>query len=215
MIESTQNNRRDQRREAILRVAREVFFEEGYSAASMSMIAARLGGSKGTLYNYFKNKEELFAAHIEQQCGMFTEATFATLLADDQPVDVVLTRLGESYLSHVFADWAVQNFRLIITEAKRAPELAQIFYRAGPAVGHERLTAYLERARDRGLINARDCRRAAAQFIALCRGEFHFKLMLNLTESLTPDQIRAEVAGAVAMFMTAYGVDATPDRASQ
>ena len=48
---------RDQRREAILQVAREVFFEYGYSAASMSTIAARLGGSKGTLYNYFKNKE--------------------------------------------------------------------------------------------------------------------------------------------------------------
>ena len=55
---------RDQRREAILNVAREVFFEQGYSAASMSTIAARLGGSKGTLYNYFKSKEELFEAQV-------------------------------------------------------------------------------------------------------------------------------------------------------
>jgi len=48
MIEPT-TSKRDQRREVILNVAREVFFEEGFSAASMSMIAAPLGGSKGTL----------------------------------------------------------------------------------------------------------------------------------------------------------------------
>ena len=41
---------RDSRREIILSIAREVFMEEGYAAASMSTIAARLGGSKGTLY---------------------------------------------------------------------------------------------------------------------------------------------------------------------
>ena len=35
----------------------------------MSTIAARLGGSKGTLYNYFKSKEELFEAYIRETCG--------------------------------------------------------------------------------------------------------------------------------------------------
>src|SRR6202789_1904440 len=69
MSESATSSRRDQRREAILRVAGEVFLEEGYSAASMSTIAARLGGSKGTLYNYFKNKEELFEAQVRDLCG--------------------------------------------------------------------------------------------------------------------------------------------------
>jgi len=214
MHEAAPHNRRDQRREAILNVAREVFFEEGYSAASMSMIAARLGGSKGTLYNYFKSKEELFAAHIHYQCELFAEGAFSPLLVDDLPVDTVLTRLGERYLNHVFADWTVQNFRLIVTEAKRAPELARIFYEAGPAVGQERLAAYLERAKARGEINPSDCRRAAAQFIALCRGDTHFKFLLNLIEPPGPDQVQVEVAAAVAMFMAAYGVRQGVDQGS-
>ena len=50
-------------------MSREVFFEQGYTAASMSTIAARLGGSKGTLYNYFKSKEELFEAQVRDMCG--------------------------------------------------------------------------------------------------------------------------------------------------
>ncbi|MBK1780402.1 TetR/AcrR family transcriptional regulator [Advenella sp. WQ 585] len=47
------------RREAILDIALDLFCEVGFEAASMSQIAARLGGSKATLYNYFSSKEEL------------------------------------------------------------------------------------------------------------------------------------------------------------
>jgi AcrR family transcriptional regulator len=56
---------KDVRRQAIMQIARDIFLEEGYAAASMSAIAARLGGSKGTLYNYFASKEELFKAVIQ------------------------------------------------------------------------------------------------------------------------------------------------------
>ena len=52
--------RREDRRDAILNVAHACFVAEGYGATSMSTIAAQLGGSKGTLYNYFKSKDELF-----------------------------------------------------------------------------------------------------------------------------------------------------------
>ena len=52
--------RTDQRRQAIIDVALDVFREHGFERASMTMIAGRLGGSKGTLYGYFQSKEELF-----------------------------------------------------------------------------------------------------------------------------------------------------------
>ncbi|OYW88264.1 MAG: TetR family transcriptional regulator, partial [Sphingobium sp. 32-64-5] len=51
--------RTDDRRQAILDVATEMFREVGYARASMAAISARIGGSKGTLYGYFKSKEEL------------------------------------------------------------------------------------------------------------------------------------------------------------
>src|SRR5579871_1168537 len=64
----TESQRSDARRRAILEVGREVFLAQGYAAASMSEIAAKLGGSKGTLYNYFRSKEELFSAFIADTC---------------------------------------------------------------------------------------------------------------------------------------------------
>ena len=42
---------------------------EGYGATSMSTIAARVGGSKATLYHYFKSKEELFDAFVRRFCA--------------------------------------------------------------------------------------------------------------------------------------------------
>jgi AcrR family transcriptional regulator len=205
MMETPTINRRDQRREGILKVAREVFFEEGYAAASMSTIAARLGGSKGTLYNYFKSKEELFAAYVEDSCAEVAEDAFAHGLPDDRPVEEVLQRLGEKLLAHIYSDWSINNFRVIVTESKRAPELAQIFYAAGPAVGRERLAAYFERATARGALRVSDFNQAAEHFLGLCKGDTHFRAVLNLIPPPAPSKISADVAAAVKVFMAGYG----------
>src|SRR6201989_2734894 len=99
---------RDQRREAIMEVAREVFVEEGYAAASMSTIAARLGGSKGTLYNYFKSKEELFEAYIRETCGRMGGPVFElpdpSDGADLAEVERTLIDFGVRFLQFLLSD---------------------------------------------------------------------------------------------------------------
>ncbi|HWB98816.1 MAG TPA: TetR/AcrR family transcriptional regulator [Bryobacteraceae bacterium] len=47
---------------AILRAAAQVFAEQGYQAATMDGIAERAGIGKGTVYEYFRNKQDLFFA---------------------------------------------------------------------------------------------------------------------------------------------------------
>src|SRR5262245_55113051 len=47
--------------------ASRVFLAQGFDAASMGAIAREAGVSKGTLYVYFKSKEELFEAIVEEQ----------------------------------------------------------------------------------------------------------------------------------------------------
>jgi AcrR family transcriptional regulator len=195
---------RDQRREAIMEVAREVFFEEGYAAASMSSIAARLGGSKGTLYNYFRSKEELFEAQIREGCSRIAEEVFDNLSADG-PVDEVLMRLGEQYLDHIYSDWAVQTFRLLVAEATRSPQLARFFYDVGPAVGLKRLETYLKEARARGMVDIADCAQAAREFLSLCQGHKHFTIMLNLEPQPGREEIATYVRHAVTLFLKSYG----------
>jgi AcrR family transcriptional regulator len=186
-------------------VAQEVFNAEGFAAASMSAIAARLGGSKGTLYNYFTSKEALFEACIRSQCARFADGLFD--MPDDRPVAEVLTRFGRRFLDHLFSDRAVRLFQILVAEAPRAPELTRIFYDVGPAVGLGRLQAYLERAKTAGRIRAPDCMVAAAQFMSLCRGHSHLAMVLNLGERPSDAVIADDVAGAVAMFMARYGAE--------
>jgi TetR/AcrR family fatty acid metabolism transcriptional regulator len=49
-----------QRRREILTAAEKVFAAKGYAAATVDEVAAAAGVSKGTMYNYFENKRDLF-----------------------------------------------------------------------------------------------------------------------------------------------------------
>ena len=64
------------KRRQIVDGARAVFLAQGFDAASMNDIARAAGVSKGTLYVYFKNKEELFEAIVEQECEAQAEGIF-------------------------------------------------------------------------------------------------------------------------------------------
>jgi len=53
-------------REYILRRAFDVFMQKGYDSASISVLQKELSMSRGAMYRYFKNKEELFRAVIDE-----------------------------------------------------------------------------------------------------------------------------------------------------
>ena len=61
-VASRRERERQQRREQIVDAAEKVFFAKGFSATTMEQVAAEAELSKGTLYLYFKNKDDLFIA---------------------------------------------------------------------------------------------------------------------------------------------------------
>ncbi len=82
---------RDRLREAttreILEAAESVLAEQGVASASMASIAQRAGVSVGTLYNYFKDKDQLlatiltvrrqeFSAHLDEVANQQRDAPF-------------------------------------------------------------------------------------------------------------------------------------------
>ncbi|HEX2801060.1 MAG TPA: TetR/AcrR family transcriptional regulator [Phenylobacterium sp.] len=58
-------------RQAILDAAREVFGELGYEAATVRDIIRRTGLAAGTFYNYYRSKEEVFAALADDGARRF------------------------------------------------------------------------------------------------------------------------------------------------
>ncbi|HEX3701632.1 MAG TPA: TetR/AcrR family transcriptional regulator [Phenylobacterium sp.] len=196
---------RDARREAILDVAEEVFVEQGFAAASMSEIAARLGGSKGTLYNYFRSKDELFEAYVLRRCVLNLDDIYV-VRAEGEHIGEVLMRLGRAYLGRVLSDDNLRHFRLIIAEAERNPEIGRAFYEAGPLKGSGRLAEHIGKWAAEGKLKVADPQRAADQFLGLCQNRYFKQRLCNYVPELTTAQVETEVAAAVATFLRAFSL---------
>jgi TetR/AcrR family transcriptional repressor of mexJK operon len=197
--------RREARREAILDVAERYFFEHGYAAATMSGIAATLGGSKGTLWNYFPSKEVLFAAVIDR----VTEAFRAQLSLILNPKDGVETALGRfclEFLRKLTSPEAIALHRLVVGEANRFPEVGRIFYERAPRQTQLLLAAFLEQAMAQGALRQADPLHAARQLTGLCMHGCHQQLLMAVIDSASADAIEADVERAMAVFLRAYAV---------
>jgi len=70
-----------QRRAEILQAALELFSEKGYHNVSMQEIAARAEFAVGTLYKFFKNKEELYK-EILMQTAMLLYSALSKVLEE-------------------------------------------------------------------------------------------------------------------------------------
>lgn len=109
-LESTRGNRGP----ALLAVAREMFFERGYAGTTMEAVARRAGFSKRTVYLYFKNKDELFLAVVEEGMIILRQRLEA-LGAEELPVEQAIEAFLDVYLR--FADEHETYYRLIFQEA--------------------------------------------------------------------------------------------------
>jgi len=72
-MSSGKGNRRDR----ILAAAKKVFEAHGYAAATMDAVAAEAGVAKGSIYNYFKSKHDLFSQ-------IFKEMTAGEMASADE-----------------------------------------------------------------------------------------------------------------------------------
>lgn len=194
----------DARREAILRIAYEAFLSDGYVATSMSEIARKVGGSKATLYNYFKSKEELFTAVVDEKCQDIQATVFDAGFESGNFPDT-LTTLAQRFLRAVLRDDTIATYRLITAEAGRFPELGRAFHASGPAKAKNRLAEFFARAIADGDLKPHDTGVMARHFFDLCKGELHQRKLWSATPDPTDAEIREAVSQAVYVFLAAYG----------
>jgi TetR/AcrR family transcriptional regulator, mexJK operon transcriptional repressor len=201
-----ESGRSEARRRAILDVAHEVFLKQGYASTSMSEIAARLGGSKGTLYNYFRSKEELFAAFMTDTCQGPANAVFEHLPPIGGDLRVGLVDLGVALLSFLLKGPTLAIHRLVIAECGRFPELGRVFYETGPRQGEVRLGDYFQRAMDAGLLRRGDAIALGRWFKDLVLSDIYNRRLWGVVGELTEGEMRAHVTQAVDIFLRAFRI---------
>lgn len=197
-------SRREARREAIMAAATQVFVEKGYGATSLNDVVRLSGGSLSTLYDMFGNKAGLFRAIVNHRCELMT-GVFENPDVHSRPVAEALQDLGVRFLAVLTAEDTVTVMRSVIAEAMQFPELAQVFYEAGPSQGRVRVAGYLEEQARRGILTLDDPEEAAMDFCQLIIRDAQMNAMMGLPYPKTPDAIERHVSRAVGCFLRAYG----------
>ena len=96
-VHERKEREKEHRREEILDAAQRVFFEKGLAASTMDDIAETAELSKGTLYLYYKSKEDLYLTVMMRGLDLLLDA-FRKVDAETLPPAKMLLRLSESYV---------------------------------------------------------------------------------------------------------------------
>lgn len=193
----------------ILIGAGQVFNEDGYEGASMSRIARVAGVSKGTLYNYFPSKAELFAAYVRQTCSERLARVFDDIPADG-PAEHMLRLIGRRMLELLVSDTGLAMHRIVLSESVKFPALAEAFFQAGPQAALARMAALIRAQMAAGNLTQADPDYAAQQLVALVQTIPVLRRQLNLCAALSEAEITRMVDGAVALFLLGYAPQMRP-----
>lgn len=88
------------KRELILAAAKDVFFEKGYHNATSEEIAKRAGVGKGTLYQYFDSKLDIFIEMHQLYIKQYT-ASMSELIDDHASFQENLSRIVQFHITHM------------------------------------------------------------------------------------------------------------------
>lgn len=194
------------KREQIIEGAKRVFMRLGFDGASMNDITREAGVSKGTIYVYFENKEDLFVAMVDRERDRIAN-DMRDLLAGREEVEEGLYAFGTSFVRHITAPHVVSAMRTVIGVVERMPGVSRRFFHAAPGNVRHVLEDFLKRQVALGHLIVDDTDLAARQFIEMTSGSFFkFRLFGDLKDAPSEAEMDYVTRGAIRVFMAAYGV---------
>jgi TetR/AcrR family transcriptional repressor of mexJK operon len=191
------------KRLAILEAAKRLFMHNGYDGSSMDAIAAEAGVSKLTVYSHFTDKETLFACAVESKCEEQLPPLFFEL-GPDSSIEQALLAIGRGFNALINSEESLAMHRLMVAQGAQNPQLAQLFFNAGPQRVIDAMQRLLEQADERGQLQVEHPPHAAEHFFCLIKGGCHFRLLMGLSQPLGGPEAEQHVQEVVRLFVRAY-----------
>ena len=142
--------RKEERPAEIIAAALETFAERGFAATRLDDIAERAGVTRGTLYLYFPSKEELFKAVVRQAIVPVIARGEAMLEHSQESSAALLTKILLMIPTAVAGSPVSAIPKLMISEARNFPDLAQFYLKEVIRRGRRLLTTIIARGVERG-----------------------------------------------------------------
>jgi len=192
------------KRDQILEGARRAFMKYGFDATSMNHITREAGVSKGTIYVYFENKEDLFSALIQTSKQKFT-ATLRDILAEDGDVRDILRNYAKAFARYILTSQMTEAIRILLGVIDRMPHLCSNFMKSGPENARSVLEEFLQKQVDAQRLEIANVELAARQFVELATGTFFKERLFGNPAPLDLEKtIDTVVDSALHMFLLAY-----------
>ena len=184
----------EERPRQILDAALKVFDERGLAGARLDDIARRAGVSKGTIYLYFPNKEELFREVVRAVVVDRVRQAAANAGSDD-PVDE-LKRYLRAHWDFVRSPEFQTIFKLVTGELHNFPDLAEFYGREVVIPSTQLLAGMIRRGIDHGdfrrvdpVLAARFMSSTAMTHSTWCARRHVFKLLTDVTDEQVFEQL--------------------------
>jgi AcrR family transcriptional regulator len=196
----------EERRQAILVKALDVFRELGFDRASMSEISKRLGGSKATLYSYFESKEELFveAMSISPEIGSIFGRFADMKITSTEQLRAELESFAFDHLKLSLRSDILAMRRNLLNHGDRS-DVSKRAFEAGSMKSFMTVTMFLDRMMREGYLRQDNPWVATVHLIALEEAELMNRRMLGLVRDVPDEMIRESTLRAVDVFFRAYG----------
>ena len=198
------------RRAQILEAAFEEFSEKGFKGATIKSIARTAGlQSPALIYWYFPDKEALFREVLEARIPVLrTVRDPAGLL--DLPPEKVLPNIARGYLSTFDNPAAQRMVRLMVGEAMRRPEIAEIFGNTVIKRVLGFLKSYMARQIELGRLRPHDVRASARAFMGMLLPQAGGKLFFPAIreDGLTDEE---HIESVVEIFLRGLGHEVKED----
>jgi TetR/AcrR family transcriptional repressor of mexJK operon len=188
----------------VLTTSWRLFLAHGVEPVTVDTIAAEAGVSKATVYAYFSDKRALFQEGVRREMAKIETAqridddtlTGATLRE-------VLIKFGTGIMSFLTSPGAIDFYGSLSAELRRDPELARMFYDAGPGRTLMNLSEILATPLASDLAIA-DAKEAAEMLFGLWQGATNYQLMLGIDHDKVTESIKKRVTAGVDLFLNAY-----------
>lgn len=129
----------------IINRALTLFSKRGFEGVSMREIAAAVGIKAASIYNHFKNKEEIFSSIIDEMSRRYEVAVLQMQVPEGEPaqaaeeykeltVDALVSMAGNLFMYFAKDDFASQFRRMLTAEqfrSQKAGDTFQSFYIEG------------------------------------------------------------------------------------
>lgn len=211
---SRRERERNQRRQEILDAARYVFAEKGFADATLDDVAMRAEFGKGTLYNYFENKEALFVAVLEDSFQTLMAIAHQALNADVAFAEKV-DRFVRGVLTYFFHN--LEWVQLIMRESHHL-RMSNPLMHLMPQLLQMLADTIAAEQRRRKIIGSVEAMGLASVLFSLVIGQFNARVyrcfsggghegLCTLAEMfgrMTEKEISAEIDAATRLISTVY-----------